>query len=127
MKTQAQADSTIKIAALVVGGIYAYRRFSETLSGEEAKADSKLTPLGQFIIGWSVVFLVLSLLAPASPTLAGNMALLVMIAALLSNGTQIAADLKLGLNRSKEEQEALHPKRGRKSSATIAQPETRTV
>jgi hypothetical protein len=102
----------IKLAALVVGGVYVFRRFTEG-TAEQEKRSTKIAPLGQFVIAWGTVFLVLSIAAPATPTLAGNMALLLMVASLLSNGIQVSADLKAGMNRSlKERQAAIKQSRG---------------
>lgn len=105
VKTGAQANSMIKIAALVVGGVYLYRRFTEGTAAE-LKVSETIPPLGRFAIGWGVVFFGLSLLAGPWPTLAGDMALLVMIASVLSNGVQVSKDLSKGLqaNRSKHSQ-----------------------
>lgn len=130
--TQASANQLIKIAALVVAGIYVYRRFTEG-TAEELKASTKIAPLGQFVVAWSVVFFGLSLVAPAAPTLAGNMAFLVMLASILSNGVQVSADLQAGLKRPVAEREALiHPGRGAhhaRQSSTVSplHPETRSA
>lgn len=126
----ASANQLIKLSALVIGGIYLYRRFTEG-TAEELKASTKIAPLGQFIVAWSVVFLGLSLIVPASPTLAGNMALLVMLASVLSNGVQVSADLQAGLKKPvKEREEALHPHKGqghRSGATSTTHFETRTA
>ncbi len=129
-KSSAQAHSMIRIAALVVGGTYAYRRFTEG-TAEELKASTKIAPIGQFVIAWGVVFFGLSLIAGPLPTLAGNMAILVMLASLLANGVQISKDLKTGMQRSLKEREALAhphqaPHRGSGTAGTVL-PETRSA
>jgi hypothetical protein len=102
----------VKIAALVVGGIYAYRRFTEGTAAELEQTHA-VTPLPQFVISWGVVFFTLSLLAGPVPTLAGNMAILVMLASLLSNGTHIAADLQKGVKHGKVPSELPKPGHGK--------------
>ncbi len=116
--TTASANSMIRLAALAIGGIYLYRRFTEG-TAEELKASTTIAPLGQFVIGWGVVFFGLSLLAPAAPTLAGNIALLTVVGSVLTNGTQISKDLSAGLAKPVAEREKLvHPgKAGRGQAA----------
>jgi hypothetical protein len=111
----------IKTAALVVGGVYMFRRFTEG-TAEQEKLSRKQTPLGQFVIAWGTVFFALSILAPAAPTLAGNMALLVMIASLLSNGIQVSGDLQAGMKRSLAERQTATRGRGRQAHGRGAVP-----
>lgn len=96
--TTDQANSTIKTAALVVAGIYLYRRFTEG-PASELKASETVTPLGRFIVAWGVVFFGLSVLAGPFPRGAGDLAILLMLGSLLSNGVQISKDLNKGLER----------------------------
>ena len=131
--TSESANSTIKAAALVVGGIYVYRRFTEG-TAEELKASTKIAPLGQFILGWGVVFLTLSILADPLPSLAGHTALLLMLASLLANGIEVSKDLQAGLRKPREEREKLlrpkHPQNQRRSGASLnptLQPEEGTI
>jgi hypothetical protein len=105
--TTGSANSMIKVAALVVAGIYAYRRFTEG-TAQELKVSTKITPLGQFVVAWSVVFFGLTLLAGPTPTLAGNMAILVMLGSILANGQQVSKDLQAGLQNPVKEREALN-------------------
>lgn len=119
--TPESANSMIKIGALLVGGIYAFRRFTEG-TAEQEKRSTKLAPLGQFVIAWGTVFLVLSIIAPAAPTLAGNMALLLVVASLLSNGVQASKDIKAGMNRSLKERNAALPHRGAHRRGAASRP-----
>lgn len=98
LQTAEQANSMIKVSALVVGGVYLYRRLTEG-SAEELKASTTVAPLGRFVVAWGVVFLSLSVLAGPSPTLAGSLALLVMLASLLANGVQVSKDVHAALTR----------------------------
>lgn len=100
--TGEQANSAIKVAAMVVGGVYLYRRFTEG-SAAELKASETVTPLGRFLIAWSVVFFSLSVLAGPFPSGAGDLAVLIMLGTLLTNGVQISKDLNKGLGKGWQE------------------------
>ncbi len=95
-KSTAQASSAIKIAAMVVAGVYLYRRFTEG-TAEELKASEKITPLGRWLVGWGVVFFGLSVAAGPFPGAAGDMAILLALGSVLTNGVQISKDLNKGL------------------------------
>jgi len=95
-KSTAQANSAIKIAAMVVAGVYLYRRFTEG-TAEELKASEKITPLGRWLVGWGVVFFGLSVAAGPFPGAAGDMAILLALGSLLTNGVQVSKDLNKGL------------------------------
>lgn len=96
----------MRIAALVVGGAYLFRRFTEG-SAEEEKVSTSLPPLGQFLVAWSVIFFFLSLGAGPAPALSAYMAVLVMIATLLANGGAVAKDLQAGLKAPAKERALL--------------------
>jgi hypothetical protein len=119
-----QANSAIKIAALVVAGVYLYRRFTEG-SAEELKASEKVTPLGRWLVGWGVVFFGLSVAAGPFPGAAGDLAILMMVGSLLSNGVQISKDLNEGLQVNRQGS-APTGRRG-VSSTTRPSTETRTA
>ncbi len=95
-----QANSAIKAAALIVAAVYLYRRFTEG-TAEETKASSTVTPLGRFIVGWSVVFFGLSVAAGPFPGAAGDLAILLALGTVLTNGLQISKDLNQGLGQAK--------------------------
>ena len=95
-KSTAQANSAIKIAAMVVAGVYLYRRFTEG-TAEELKASVKITPLDRWLVGWGVVFFGLSVAAGPFPGAAGDMAILLALGSLLTNGVQVSKDLNKGL------------------------------
>ncbi len=100
MNTTAQANSAIKVSALIVGGVYLYRRFTEG-TASELKASETVTPLGRFLVGWGVVFFSLSALAGPFPGVAGELAILLVLGTLLTNGVQISKDLNKGLRQGK--------------------------
>jgi hypothetical protein len=67
-----------------------------TLPGAAAQllGEGKPAPMERFVVGWGFVFLSLSLAVPVSPQLAGSFAALVALGSILTNGTQVAADIK---------------------------------
>lgn len=93
-----KAQNTIKVAALVVGGVYLYRRFTEGSAVENG--GHQVTPLGRWLVGWGVVFFSLSVISGYWPGLAGELAVLIMITTLITNGVQIAGDLHKGLGKA---------------------------
>jgi hypothetical protein len=96
-----QANSAIKVSALVVAAIYLYRRFTEG-TAEELKASEKVTPLGRWLVGFGVVFFGLSVMAGPFPGAAGDLAILLALGSLLTNGIQISKDLDHGLGETKK-------------------------
>lgn len=122
-----QANSAIKVAALVVAAVYLYRRFTEG-TAEELKASQKLTPLGRWVIGWGVVFFGLSIAAGPFPGAAGDMAILLALGSLLSNGVEISKDLNKGLESSRHAARAAPDKATTSTGNPTKQPfETRTA
>lgn len=103
--TRSGAEQTVTVSALIVAGVYTYRRLTE--GSGKAPAGGKVRQLlgqgsppsvGAFITAWGAAFLVISAIAAASPTLGGSLALLVATADLLNNTQQVSADIagKLG-------------------------------
>src|SRR3954469_1899482 len=99
---QTQAESAVTASALVVGGLYVFRRLSETdvtvtagkgLRIKQLAGIGTPPPTGPFVVGWGFTFLVIALLAQASPTLGGSFALLVATGAVLANGTNVSKDV----------------------------------
>lgn len=95
----AKAENLIKVSAMIVAAVYAYRRFTEG-TAEETKASKTIPPLGRFLVGWGVVFLGLSSLAEVWPEAAGNMAILITLGSLLTNGVEISKDLNAALGKA---------------------------
>lgn len=103
--TQQGAERAVTISALIVAGVYIYRRLTEG-AGPVAKTGklAQLTgqgsppPAGTFITAWGFAFLVISIVASAAPGLGGSFAILVAVGDLLGNGQQVAKDVnsKLG-------------------------------
>lgn len=102
-----QAQTAVTASALIVGGVYSYRRLVEPAINADVKVNTHvgknrlleisgfgpLPNVGRFITGFGVVYLVLSLMAQANPNLGGSFAILVAVGDVLGNGTQLAADV----------------------------------
>lgn len=102
-----QAQTAVAASALIVGGVYAYRRLVETAIPPTTAAKHPAAqlvgvgptpPIGRFITGWGVTYLVLALLAQAAPSFGGSFAVLIAAGDLLGNGTALAADVTSRLN-----------------------------
>lgn len=93
-----QADRWVVISALVVMMVYGYRRLSEstsdTASIKQILGIGAPPKLGAFATAWGVTYMVIAMMAAASPPLGGAFAILVMTADLLANIPAIASDLK---------------------------------
>lgn len=91
------ADRWVVISALVVLGIYAYRRLVEPVSSgasvKQLVGIGNPVKLGAFITAWGFTYLVVSLIATADAGLGKGFALLIMTGDLLANGQQIASDV----------------------------------
>lgn len=122
-----QAQRMVRISALIVAGIYFYRRFTSAKppasllrqlpelspKGQQlqplkpiplpkgllrpGQQGDQVAPLGQFIVGWGFLYLTLSALAPSAPGFAGNTALLIIIGDLLVNGVKVSQALQKSL------------------------------
>jgi hypothetical protein len=115
---ESQARDAVNGAALVVAGIYFYRKLIEPAAGATpggagvapAKGSTAqptsikgagaqllgfgpLASTGRFVVGFGFVFIVLSLAEGASPELAGYFALLIALGSILGNGIAVATDL----------------------------------
>lgn len=101
--TKSGAEQTIVVSALIVGGVYAYRTLTEgtgTATGGRVKqlaGEGSPPELGVFITAWGTTFLVISMLAAASPSFGGSLALLVATGDLLNNARQVKDDINTKL------------------------------
>lgn len=116
--TAASSRDAVNGAALIVAGLYFYRKLIEPTIGDSASAKAKtekqprtisaaalqvvgvgpLASTSRFIVGFGVTFLVLSLAEGISADLAGYFALLIALGAILGNGSQAAEDIKYQLD-----------------------------
>jgi hypothetical protein len=86
--TRSQADQWIIASAVVTGGTYAYLRW---------QGSAKAAPIGRFVTAWGVVYVGLSIMALASPGIAAGFAMLVLVADLLANLPDLAAQINKAL------------------------------
>lgn len=112
----AQARDAVNGAAIVVAGLYFYRKLIEPTISNTTDTTSKEQPTtipaaalqvvgvgplastGRFIVGFGVTWIVLSLAEGISSDLAGWFAILIGTGAVLGNGTQAASDIKYQLD-----------------------------
>lgn len=99
--TEQGAERAVTVSALVVAGVYTYRRLSEgsgpptqgskvkQLAGQGAPAS-----VGAFITAWGAAFLIISIITEAAPGLGGSLALLIATADFLTNTEQVASDIQ---------------------------------
>jgi hypothetical protein len=81
---QQQAQTAVSVSAVLVAGMYAYRKLTESKPSSST---------GHFVIGYGFTFLTLSVLAQAAPALGGMFAVLVATGDVLVNGQALFKDL----------------------------------
>lgn len=104
---QKSAETAVVSSALIVGGIYAYRKLVEGSippNTNRVSVDKKgklatiagygdLPPIGQFITGWGFAFTVMALLSQFAPSFGGSLAILVATGDVLGNGLAVSQDV----------------------------------
>lgn len=104
--TRAGAESAVVCSALIVGGMYAYRKLTEpaiAAAGGHRQTGSKATkavgagspavPVGKFMVGFSFAYLCLAFVAVGLPDLAGALAILLALAAVFAQGNDVFNDI----------------------------------
>lgn len=105
--TAAGARDAVNGAALVVAGLYFYRKLIEPES-KTPKPQPRSVPqaalqvvgvgplasTGRFIVGFGVTFMGLSLVEGISPDLAGYFAILIAVGSILGNGSAASEDVR---------------------------------
>ena len=96
--TDSQAEKWVVTSALVVAGIYGYRRLTETpgqppVTAKELAGVGELPPLGAWATAWGFTFLVVSIVATAAPGLGAAFALLIATGDLMTNAQSVFADV----------------------------------
>lgn len=106
--TRAGASGAVVSSAIVVAGMYAYRKLAEpaisagVALGQRRPASAINDVLGagappvavaKFAVGFSFAYMTLALLVLVTPNLAGAMAILLMLAATLAQGQAVFTDL----------------------------------
>jgi hypothetical protein len=91
------AERWVTISAVIVAGIYAYRRLTEPagapLTLKSAAGVGQLPPLGAWATAWGFTYLVLAILTEASPGIGGSFAILIATADFLTNSSSVFADV----------------------------------
>jgi hypothetical protein len=96
--TDSQAEKWVVSSALVVAGIYAYRRLTEKptsppVTAKQIAGVGQLPPLGPWTTAWGFTFLVVALVATAAPELGAAFAVLIAVGDLMTNAQSIMADV----------------------------------
>jgi hypothetical protein len=105
--TREGADTAVVTSALVMSGIYLYRRLIEPISdrgkrkpnsassvAEGVLGRGELLPTGTWVVGIGVTFIAISILNSANPNAGGYAAILVATTSFLANGEALFEDLK---------------------------------
>jgi hypothetical protein len=91
------AERWVVISAVTVAGVYGYRRMTEPAAPpvtiKKLAGVGELPPLGSFATAWGFTFLVVAVIATASPGLGGSFAILIATADLLTNSASLFADV----------------------------------
>lgn len=95
--TRETAQRWVTVSALIVAGIYAYRRLTEAAAPpvtlKKLVGIGELPPLGSFATAWGFTFLVVAIMTEASPGLGGGFAILIATSDFLTNSGSIFADI----------------------------------
>lgn len=89
-----QARRYVVLSALVVGGVWAYRRYKE--------GPASVMQAPEFLVAWGATFFVLAVLSEPAPRFAGMMAILVGTGDLLANGAEISKLTQQGLKATQQ-------------------------
>jgi hypothetical protein len=120
--TSSQGETAVTTSALVVSGLYGYRKATETFkrtpsfhnagaplkSGLKAYVEGplgigELEPLGQWATGMGLTFILLSIATSINATFGGSFAILVAVGAVIGNGQAALKDLGHGLSYPQHE------------------------
>lgn len=130
--TSEDSDTAVITSALVMSGMYLYRRLTEQIGEKDKrKPDSaksvaegvlgrgELLPTGTWVVGMGVTFIFISILNSASPNAGGYAAILVATTSFLANGEALFEDLKTSSKSSLAKSEA----KSKTNSKEVAQEE----
>jgi hypothetical protein len=112
--TPAQGETAVTTSALIVSGLYGYRKTTEKITkaptvrtgpfkaGIESYVKAplgygELAPLGAWATGMGLTFILLSVATSINATFGGSFAILVTVGAVLGNGQEVLKDLGQGL------------------------------
>jgi hypothetical protein len=96
--TDSQAEKWVITSALIVAGVYGYRRLTETPTAppvtlKELAGAGQLPPLGAWATAWGFTFLVVSIIATAAPELGAAFAILIATGDVMTNAQSIFKDI----------------------------------
>jgi hypothetical protein len=111
--TQAQGETAVTTSALVVGGMYVYRKLTEHITRSPSPKATpsvkgtatgvlgvgELLPAGTWLTGAGVTFIGLSIITSANAGLGGSLAILVATGAVLGNGQAVIKDVSQGIEK----------------------------
>lgn len=105
--TREGSDTAVVTSALLVSGMYLYRRLVEPIGERQKRKPTsakslaegtigrgELLPTGTWVVGFGVTYIVISILASVSPTAGGYSAILVATSSFLANGETLLQDLQ---------------------------------
>jgi hypothetical protein len=104
--TRGGAETAVLTSAVVVGGIWAFRKVVEPATVQSSRASNPsqavLKVIGaeprpantaQFAVAFGFVYVTLSTVATFAPDVAGSMAILVAVGELITNGAAVFTDI----------------------------------
>jgi hypothetical protein len=95
--SRSTAERWVTISAVLVIGIYAYRRLTEQpatpVKAKQLAGVGPPAPLGTFATAWGFTFMTVAIMAEAAPGLGGAFAILIATADFLTNTSSVLADV----------------------------------
>lgn len=126
---EATAERWVTVSAVIVAGIYAYRRLTEPAAPpvtlKKLAGVGELPPLGAFATAWGFMYLVIAIMTQAAPGLGGSFAILVATSDFLTNSASVFADVGKQTSAGKASQTATSA--GTQANITAGLPGTPTV
>jgi len=94
---RATSERWVTISALIVAGIYGYRRLTEATSTpvtlKKIAGIGNPVPLGAFATAWGFTYLVVAIMAEAMPGVGGAFAILIAVGDFLTNSQSVFKDV----------------------------------
>lgn len=99
--TPGRAQGWVLVAAIITGVVYAFRKVIEPATPSSSKTtgvksllgSGPAPPIEQWVVSYGTAFLILSVIAFASPETAGSLSILIVIGTLLANGQSVVKDI----------------------------------
>lgn len=93
--TPETARSAVTTSALIVAAVFMYRHLTETAAQQKTS-----TTTDQFLLGWMVIYLTLSVTAEVAPAFGAMFAWLIALGDVLINGQGLITDINKGLGQT---------------------------